>query len=72
MCTLFRSARSGKNPRISGKVPGDFPNSQESPEKISRNSRKFRPTGFSESFPNFLEFSGDTRTPMGLQDAYLV
>ena len=46
-CTLFRSARSGKNPQISGKVPGDFRNSRESPEKISRNSREF------PKFPKF-------------------
>jgi hypothetical protein len=52
-CTLLRSARSGKNPRISGKVPGDFPNSQESLEKISRNSRKFRPSGFRGNFSGF-------------------
>ena len=61
-CTLLRSARSGKNPQISGKVPGDFRNSRESPEKISRNSRKFRPTGFSENFPNFPEFPEAERT----------
>jgi hypothetical protein len=53
---MLRSAHSGKNPQISGKVPEDFRNSRESPEKISRNSRKFRPTGFSENFPDFLEF----------------
>ena len=52
-CTLLRSARSEKNPQISGKVPGDFRNSRESPEKISRNSRKFRPTGFFGKFPGF-------------------
>jgi hypothetical protein len=57
-CILLRSARSGKNPQISGKVPGDFRNSRESPEKISRNSRKFRPTGF---FGKFSGFSGISR-----------
>ena len=56
-CTLLRSARSGKNPQISGKVPGDFRNSRESPEKISRNSRKFRPTGFWGKFSGFSGFS---------------
>ena len=43
-CTLFRSARSGKNPRISGKVPGDFRNSRESPGK---------------NFPKFPEIPSD-------------
>jgi hypothetical protein len=52
-CTLLRSARFGKNPQISGKVPGDFRNSRESPEKISRNSRKFRPSGFRGNFSGF-------------------
>ena len=56
-CTLFRSARSVKNPQISGKVPGDFRNSRESPEKISRNSRKFRPTGFRGKFSGISEIS---------------
>jgi hypothetical protein len=52
-CTLRHSARSEKNPQISGKVPGDFRNSRESPEKISRNSRKFRPVDFFGNFPGF-------------------
>jgi len=54
--TLLHSARSGKNPQISGKVPADFRNSQESPEKISRNSRisgNFPPTVFFGKFPGF-------------------
>ena len=57
-CILLCSARSGKNPRISGKVPRDFRNSRESPEKISRNSRKFRPTGFRGKFSGFSGISG--------------
>ena len=57
-CTLLHSARSGKNPQISGKVPPDFRNSRESPEKISRNSRKFRPTGFRGKFSGFSGISG--------------
>jgi hypothetical protein len=60
--TLLRSARSGKNPQISGKVPEDFRNSRESPEKISRNSRKFRPTGFRGKFSGFSGFSGNVGT----------
>jgi hypothetical protein len=52
-CTLLRSAGSGKHPQISGKVPGDFRNSRESPEKISRNSRKFRPVDFWGKFSGF-------------------
>jgi hypothetical protein len=55
---LLRSARFVKNPQISRKVPEDFRNSWESPEKISRNSRKFRPTGFFGKFPEFSGFSG--------------
>jgi hypothetical protein len=55
-CTLLHSARSGKNPQISGKVPGDFRNFRESLEKVSRNFRKFHPSGFSENFPEFPEF----------------
>jgi len=57
--TLLRSAGSGKNPQISGKVPGDFRNSRESPENISRNSRdsrnsrNFPPTVFFGNFPGF-------------------
>jgi hypothetical protein len=39
--TLFHSARSGKNPRISGKFPGDFPNSGESPGIPGKNFPKF-------------------------------
>jgi hypothetical protein len=58
-CNLLRSARSVKNPRISGKVPGDFRNSRESPEKISRNSRKFRPTGFRGKFSGFSGIFGE-------------
>jgi hypothetical protein len=57
-CSLFHSARFVKNPQLSGKVPGDFRNSRESPEKISRNSRKFRPAGFWEKFPVFSGISG--------------
>jgi len=56
--TPLRSARSGKNPQISGKVPGDFRNSRESPEKISRNSRKFRPVGFRGNLSEFSRISG--------------
>ena len=52
-CTLLRSARFGKNLQISGKVPGDFRNSREFPEKISRNSRKFRPVDFRGNFSGF-------------------
>jgi hypothetical protein len=53
VCILLRSARSGKNPKFPEKFPGDFRNSQESPEKISRNSRKFRPAGFRGKFSRF-------------------
>jgi hypothetical protein len=62
-CMLLHSARSGKNPQISGKVPGDFRNSRESLEKISRNSRKFRPVGFGKNFPEFPEFRKFMQTP---------
>ena len=53
-----------KNPQISGKVPRDFRNSRESPEKISRNSRKFRPTGFRGKFSGFSGIFGDSEETM--------
>jgi hypothetical protein len=42
-----------KKPPNFRKSSRDFQNSRESPEKISRNSRKFRPTGFRGKFSGF-------------------
>jgi len=68
-CTLLRSAGSGKNPQISGKVPGDFRNSWESLENISRNSRKFHPTGFWRKFSRFCRFSEKHVSPGVINNA---